>query len=100
MPVDIIIQVAALEAADGDGVSLDTLEFGPFSPLSTSLRRQMSASIPGSVLYPLSEYIRAETTTPEPGRRTFTSVPISAPGATDADFARAWQRVEKFFIVV
>ena len=36
MPVDIIIQVAALEAADGDGVSLDTLEFGPFSPLSTS----------------------------------------------------------------
>ena len=33
MPVDIIIQVAALEAADGDGVSL---EFGPFSPLSTS----------------------------------------------------------------
>ena len=33
MPVDIIIQVAALEAADGDGVSR---EFGPFSPLSTS----------------------------------------------------------------
>ena len=45
----------------------------------------MSASIPGSVLYPLSEYIRAETTTPEPGRRTVTSVPISAPGATDAE---------------
>ena len=34
----------------------------------------MSASIPGSVLYPLSEYIRAETTTPEPGRRTVTEL--------------------------